>query len=180
MSKFEFHFRFIANGFFVLLPLALVLVAGCATSSQRSQYSGRSRDPAVAGNLGTVRSETLISWPSRQNHKISRGYQLGPRPHHGLDITGNKGDPVLAAHNGRVIYTGRGYSGYGNLIILDDGNGWSSFYAHLSRFDVKEGQYVERGQVIGGMGRTGRASGTHLHFELRQNKVPVDPAKYLP
>ena len=123
---------------------------------------------------------SLLSWPVEKNARITRGYRLGARPHHGVDIAAYKGAPVLSAHMGRVIFTGRGYRGYGNLVIIDNGQGWSSFYAHLDRILVTEGQYVKRGERIATMGRTGRATGVHLHFELRKNKVPVDPMAFLP
>lgn len=92
---------------------------------------------------------------------------------------GSKGSAILAAHEGRVIYTGSGFTGYGNMVMIEWDSNWATLYAHLNHIDVKEGQWVRQGQVIGGMGRTGRATGVHLHFELIRNKQPVDPLNYL-
>ncbi len=162
----------------------VVLLSGCATprtSSFQSPFERRLRQPANLGVRPRMTGSTLISWPTTKGTRVTRGYNLrSRRPHHGLDIRGSFGTPIRAAHRGRVIYTGQGYRGYGKLIIIDDGSGWSSFYAHLSKFHVNEGDFVQRGDVVASMGSTGRATGVHLHFELRKNKVPVDPLGYLP
>ncbi len=95
-------------------------------------------------------------------------------------MRGPKNTPIVAAHPGRVIYVGRGFRGYGKMVMIEYNNRWASLYAHLNSFEVKQGQYVRMGDVIGRMGRTGRATGVHLHFELLKNKLPVNPMSYLP
>ncbi len=83
----------------------------------------------------------------------------------------------MAAANGVVSYAGyRG--GYGNLIIIEHGYGFTTYYAHLSRINVREGQSVTKGQMIGRMGSTGRATGPHLHYEVRVGGNPVNPSRY--
>lgn len=97
----------------------------------------------------------------------------------GLDITGKAGDPVLAAADGRVVYAGAGLRGYGNLVILKHNNTYLTAYAHNQTLLVKEDQNVRRGQKIAEMGSTD-ADRVKLHFEIRRQGKPVDPARYLP
>jgi murein DD-endopeptidase MepM/ murein hydrolase activator NlpD len=106
----------------------------------------------------------------------------GARHHPGIDIDGITGDPVAAAAGGTVLQAGitHGYEGYGNLVLIDHGDGISTLYGHLSRVDVTIGQTIEQGQVIGAIGATGLAFGDHLHFEVRVANHPVDPIPWLP
>ena len=97
----------------------------------------------------------------------------------GLDIAGKPGDPVLATADGRVVYAGAGLRGYGNLIILKHNNTFLSAYAHNQVLLVKEDQTVRKGQKIAEMGSSD-ADRVKLHFEIRRQGKPVDPAKYLP
>ena len=97
----------------------------------------------------------------------------------GLDIGGKAGDPVLAAADGRVVYAGAGLRGYGNLIILKHNNSYLSAYAHNQVLLVKDDQLVRRGQKIAEMGSS-EADRVQLHFEIRRQGKPIDPAKLLP
>lgn len=97
----------------------------------------------------------------------------------GFDISGKAGDPVLAAADGRVVYAGAGLRGYGNLIILKHNNTYLTAYAHNQALLVKEDQSVRKGQKIAEMGNTD-ADRVKLHFEIRRQGKPVDPARYLP
>ncbi len=97
----------------------------------------------------------------------------------GYDISGKAGDPVLAAADGRVVYAGAGLRGYGNLIILKHNNIFLTAYAHNQTLLVKEDQSVRKGQKIAEMGSTD-ADRVKLHFEVRRQGKPVDPARYLP
>lgn len=97
----------------------------------------------------------------------------------GLDIAGAAGDPVLAAAEGKVVYAGAGLRGYGNLIILKHNNTYLTAYAHNKTLLVKEDQPVKKGQKIAEMGDSD-ADRVKLHFEVRRQGKPVDPAKYLP
>lgn len=121
-----------------------------------------------------------LAWPV-EKVDISQPYRP-PRNkrHQGIDLRGPRGTPIYAAHSGRVIYAGQGFRGYGKLVMIEHGPVWASLYAHLNSIDVSEGDYVRIGEPIGRMGRTGRATGVHLHFELMKNKLPVDPLLYLP
>ncbi len=102
----------------------------------------------------------------------------GPAMHTGLDMRGDPGDPVRATANGKVAFAGTN-GGYGKMVELDHGSGLTTRYAHLSAIDVKVGQTVRIGQLIGRIGSTGRSTGPHLHYETRVNGDPVDPQKYL-
>ncbi len=98
--------------------------------------------------------------------------------HTGIDLRGEIGEPVHATAAGRVTIAGRN-GGYGNLVELDHGNGLSTRYGHLSEIDVKVGDHVRIGQVIGKIGSTGRSTGPHLHYETRINGEAVNPQKFL-
>jgi murein DD-endopeptidase MepM/ murein hydrolase activator NlpD len=98
--------------------------------------------------------------------------------HEGLDFVADTGSRVAASAGG-VVSTAEYHQQYGNLIEIDHGNEFSSRYAHLSKIDVKPGQIVKRGQVIGSSGNTGRSTGPHLHFEVRFKGVAQNPARFL-
>jgi murein DD-endopeptidase MepM/ murein hydrolase activator NlpD len=99
--------------------------------------------------------------------------------HSGIDLAGVEGTPIVAADSGVVIFAGWNNWGYGNLVVLDHGNSWVTFYGHLSSVGVGCGQFVSRGQYIGAMGNTGNSSGAHLHFEMQWNRVPDNPLNSL-
>jgi murein DD-endopeptidase MepM/ murein hydrolase activator NlpD len=98
--------------------------------------------------------------------------------HSGLDIEGNIGDEVRATADGKVISAEKN-GGYGNFILIDHGNGYTSGYGHLLKFGVKEGDHVARGQVIGFIGNTGRSTGSHLHYEISVDGKTIDPYNFL-
>jgi murein DD-endopeptidase MepM/ murein hydrolase activator NlpD len=98
--------------------------------------------------------------------------------HEGIDIAAPAGRPVRAAKAG-LVTTAAAMGAYGNLVILDHGNGETSRYGHLSAFDVKKGDVVVIGQIVGRIGTTGRSTGNHLHFEIRFGGVAVDPLTHL-
>jgi murein DD-endopeptidase MepM/ murein hydrolase activator NlpD len=99
--------------------------------------------------------------------------------HQGIDIISPLGTPIKASNSGTVIYCGNTIKGYGNLIILRHSEEFVTVYAHNHMNLVGEGDRVERGQIIGKVGQTGRASGPHLHFEIRRNNITVNPLLYL-
>ena len=101
-----------------------------------------------------------------------------PAIHTGIDLRGDVGEPVHATATGRVSIAGR-EGGYGNMVEISHGNGLATRYGHLSAIDVKVGQTVRIGEVIGKIGSTGRSTGPHLHYETRINGEAVDPQKFL-
>lgn len=98
--------------------------------------------------------------------------------HAGIDISSTYGQQVLAPADGDVTFADF-FNGYGRMIAIDHGHGVTTRYGHLSGFTVVEGQHVQRGQVIGYVGMSGRSTGPHLHYEVRINDTPVNPSKYL-
>lgn len=145
-------------------------------------------DPSVAGVLGGgVCGSTeggavgigYFIWPTN-NHFLS-GFDYSPATNHmGIDLDGETGDPVYASDNGVVVYAGWNEFGYGNMVVIDHGDGWQSLYAHLDQIGVECGANTYQGQVIGLLGNTGRSSGSHLHFELMTGDTKVNPLSYLP
>lgn len=126
---------------------------------------------------GTVGSGVFI-WPAN-NHFLS-GFDYNPNANHpGIDIDGEEGDPVYAADGGVIVYAGWNNWGYGNMIVINHGNGWQTLYAHLSAYYVGCGQSVVQGGVIGAIGSTGNSTGSHLHFEMMLNGTKVNPHNYL-
>ena len=119
------------------------------------------------------------SWPVAGSKILSYfGERRSGHRHSGLDIRGRRGQEVLAARSGRVLYSSS-MRDYGRTIILDHGDGLRSLYAHNSKLLVVRGQQVQRGQAIARIGRTGNATTEHCHFEIRRGEVPVDPLPYL-
>lgn len=121
-----------------------------------------------------------FAWPTLSHH-INSPY--GPRWggfHPGIDIQCNTGQPAAAAKDGRVIVAEYSSGGYGNMIIIDHGGGFTSLYAHLSRIYVGDGETVDQHRVVGACGSTGYSTGPHLHFEIRVNGRHVNPRPYLP
>ncbi len=98
--------------------------------------------------------------------------------HTGVDISATTGTPVHATADGVVVFA-QVFSGYGRLVRINHGNGMETYYAHLSRFYVQEGQDVRRGEVIGAVGSSGRVTAPHLHYEVRLGGAPVNPYRYL-
>jgi lipoprotein NlpD len=163
-------------------PAPEVAVARPATSatatapmSAASAPSLPATTPAVAPAAPSAAEDAIsFQWPARGN--LISGFDESKNK--GLDIGGKVGDPVLAAADGRVVYAGAGLRGYGNLIILKHNNTYLTAYAHNQTLLVKEDQVIKRGQKIAEMGNSD-ADQVKLHFEIRRQGKPVDPAKYL-
>jgi murein DD-endopeptidase MepM/ murein hydrolase activator NlpD len=136
-------------------------------------------DPASAVNVGPgactqaydgVSGTLNFAWPT-QSHTLS-GFDYDPSANHfGIDIAGSMGEEIHAADNGVVVYAGWNDWGYGNMVVIDHGSGWQTYYAHLSTVTVGCGDEVYLGDVIGTMGDTGNADGVHLHFEIRNDEI---------
>ncbi len=168
-----------------------------------SRSSGSGVLDRAAGNLALLasvvpeRTEVLDSvdayvdkvdaipsiWPARGRLSSGFGtrripYASGYQFHTGVDIIGARGSSIMATAPGRVTFAA--YRGsFGNLVIINHGHGYETHYAHLSGFNVRAGDQVERGDTVGYMGATGRTTGTHLHYEVHRNGSPVNPANYM-
>lgn len=145
-------------------------------------------DPAVAkiygpGACGAVVDGTIGSglflWPSTD--RFISGYDYSPETgHYAIDIGGALNNGVFASDGGVIVYAGWNDFGYGNVVVIDHGNGWQSLYAHLNSISVACGQSVSQGAVIGLLGSTGKSTGPHLHFEMRSDTYGrVNPKDFL-
>jgi murein DD-endopeptidase MepM/ murein hydrolase activator NlpD len=101
-----------------------------------------------------------------------------PKMHEGLDIAARTGTPVLATADG-IVSRAETAPGYGKLVVIDHGYGFKTFFGHNSKIHVKVGQRVKRGDKIAAVGSTGSSTGSHVHYEVRRNNVPLNPKKYL-
>jgi len=133
--------------------------------------------PQVPGHPSARESGLEFAWPVRG--KLSSRYgRRGGRHHEGIDISARPGTPVRAAEAGRVIHAGW-LGAYGRVVIVKHAGRYSTVYAHNRANLVREGQFVERGEVIAEVGTSGNASGPHVHFEVRRDRTPEDPLAYL-
>ncbi len=123
---------------------------------------------------GAVAATGRFIWPAAG--LVTQGYRFY---HKAFDIANRAGGPILASDAGTVIAAGWDSSGYGNRIIIDHGNGYHTLYGHMIVLQVQVGQHVNRGNVIGQMGSTGRSTGTHLHFEIRNGASLLNPGEFL-
>jgi lipoprotein NlpD len=134
--------------------------------------------PVAAASPAPARDgDDNLNWAWPANGTVVTAFDEGRNK--GLAIAGRPGDPVLASADGRVVYAGSGLRGYGNLVILKHNNTYLTAYAHNQTLLVKEDQAVRRGQKIAEMGSTD-ADRVQLHFEIRRQGKPVDPARLLP
>ena len=167
----------------------LLFLTACSTTPQKSEpaasvqsyFKGPAANRVTASDAGSIAvSHPNFDWPVDEA-RMSRGFLPNKRhPHLGIDLAAPKGTPILCSRGGTVLYTGKEFRGFGKMILVESGDGWAALYAHLDKILVSEGQKVKQGEVIGAMGRTGHATGVHLHFEIRKDRGPVDPLPLLP
>ncbi|WAC42715.1 M23 family metallopeptidase [Pedobacter sp. SL55] len=125
-----------------------------------------------------------MGYPHKGRISSNFGHRANPftgesiERHKGLDIKGNHGEVVKTTANGKVKFANR-KGGYGNVVIIEHGNGFETYYGHLSKISVKQGQKVAAGDIIGRIGSTGRSTGPHLHYEVHRNGKIVNPKSYL-
>jgi lipoprotein NlpD len=135
---------------------------------ERGKEEGKKVAPKKLNFLWPVEGKVIETFNDSENHR-----------HQGIDIPCPLGTPIKASNSGTVIYSDNRIKGYGNLIILRHSDEFVTVYAHNQVNMVEEGSLVERGQIIAKVGQTGRATGPHLHFEIRRNSKAVDPVPYL-
>jgi murein DD-endopeptidase MepM/ murein hydrolase activator NlpD len=157
---------------------------GNAEESKLSDNEKYSLYDEYLGRLLNSVAFTPMGYPRLSSITSAFGYRSDPfdsenaEYHPGIDFKGAKGDPVHVTADGDVVFTGR-KGGYGNCIIVQHRNDFQTLYGHLSHINVKEGELVKTGDIIGKVGSTGRSTGTHLHYEVRKNGKPVNPIKFL-
>lgn len=138
-----------------------------ATVTERKYWTGKFLRPSAA------RTSSAFGLRRRVNGELLKDYF-----HSGLDFAGASGSPVIAAQAGRVLLARHGWKLHGNTVCIDHGQGVVSFYIHLSKILVEEGQVVEAGKKIAAIGSTGRASGPHLHFSIYVSNEATNPAQW--
>jgi murein DD-endopeptidase MepM/ murein hydrolase activator NlpD len=143
-----------------------------SSTSSTGSKKGAQREASRAGQLS-------FGWPVRGAKLTSNFGRRSGRPHEGVDLAARRGTRISAAESGRVIHSGR-LGDYGKVVILKHAGNYRSVYAHANKVFVRKGQFVEKGQRIAEVGQTGRATGPHLHFEIRKRQSPRDPMLYLP
>ena len=151
--------------------------ATTTTAASPARAASAASAPAVASSAQPASAEDDVAWIWPAQGKLIAGFDEVKNK--GYDIDGKAGDPIIAAGDGRVVYAGAGLRGYGNLIILKHNNTYLTAYAHNQTLLVREDQNVKKGQKIAEMGDSD-ADRVKLHFEIRRQGKPVDPAKYLP
>ncbi len=171
----------IASGESVLIPggkrefvqwLIPVIPRGAAGVSKSLLGPG-----ACEGNYSGAYGSGSFIWPSSQHVLSGNDYWSG---HLGIDIAGSLGDGIYAADSGVVVFAGWAYGGYGNMVMIDHGNGYQTLYGHMSSVGTRCGASVSRGGYIGAIGSTGNSTGPHLHFEVRYNGGWTNPWYVLP
>ena len=161
----------------VTRPVTSGMAATTTAAAPGRPASAPSAPVAGASSPQPAATEDDIAWIWPAQGKLIAGFDEVKNK--GFDIDGKAGDPIIAAGDGRVVYAGAGLRGYGNLIILKHNNTFLTAYAHNQTLLVKEDQSVKKGQKIAEMGNSD-ADRVKLHFEIRRQGKPVDPARYLP
>jgi len=139
-------------------------------------------DAPLPPTATTIAAATPLRWPLATG-RIFIASPFGTRegrPHEGIDLPAPIGTPVFAAADGRVVYAGNGIRGYGNLVVVRHAGDLLTVYAHNSVLLVAQGQPVRAGDRIALVGQSGRATGPHLHFEVRAGQIPRNPMGFLP
>lgn len=146
----------------------------------RDLQASAARQAAISATFARIPAFLPVNRydPSSDFGYRSDPFHGGGAFHAGIDMTGKTGDAIHAAADGVVVRAGW-WAGYGKVVVVDHGNGLETRYGHMSRFHVKEGDVIRQGQVVGGMGSTGRSTGTHLHFEIRLDGRALDPQPFL-
>lgn len=166
----DFPFNDVGDDFSLRTGQTLIIPDGAPPEKPKqapTQYLASAQQNISIANLGSAQ----FVWPAS-----GLMAQYFSWYHPGLDISNISGGPILASDSGTVTVAGwPDNQGYGNRIIVDHGNGFTTLYAHLSVISVAPGQKVSKGQVMGMMGSTGRSTGTHLHVEVRQNGTALNP-----
>ena len=142
-------------------------------ASSHSHSAKKKKAPTVKPRRG------ILIWPTKGTLTSSFGKRNG-RKHEGIDIAAPKGTPIYSAADGEVVFSGWGPTGYGKMVIIKHQHHLTTVYAHNSKILIKKGVRVKQGQKISLMGSTGRSTGPHLHFEVRNDTEPKNPIKYLP
>jgi|SRR5699024_8477573 len=170
---------------FLILTVSLLVTYSPMASAHEPPAKVATPFPTLAQHLHQAASlqQMFLKTPLLERSRINSGfgYRIHPvsgkrKGHQGLDYPAPKGTPIRATAQGKITFIGV-QKGYGKVIYIDHNNGYSTVYAHQSRFQrgLKKGAAIKQGHIIGFVGSTGTSTGNHLHYELRVNNQPVDP-----
>lgn len=151
-----------------------------AASGKPAAGTAAPRKPVTTAIANPAYFTGRFEWPLHGPILVRFGPIAPGKVSDGINIAAAAGTPIRATANGVVAYAGDQIGVYGGLILINHGSGWVSAYGHAGRIDVKRGQTVRMGDVIGRAGATGQVQTSQLHFQLRKNRIPVDPMKQLP
>lgn len=180
----------------IIMPIAALCLGGCAYEMETPKFI---RELSVARQekfqkleeaneriLLALRQHRILKahelayiWPVSNGRLTSPFGRRWGKNHDGIDIAAPRGTSIHAARAGRVIYAGNAISGYGNMIVVNHGGSFRTVYAHNKKNLVRRGDNVRQGQVIGLVGSTGKSSGPHVHFEVRQGSKPYNPMHFI-
>lgn len=163
---------------FILTHAGINVVSDALVGIDPNTQAIEIKDPKTGEVIKEIHPE--IAWPAQGTITLRFGESSFVQVFHtGLDIANYTGYPIIPFMDGTVIYEGETFFGYGKHIIIDHGDNITSIYAHLDKIYVYQGQEVKIGDQIGNMGKTGWATGPHLHFEVRMYGIPVNPEVFL-
>jgi murein DD-endopeptidase MepM/ murein hydrolase activator NlpD len=155
--------------------IGLSLSIPIRTGNRNRSATGIGSSPSMISTTGEVRFRSPVDGPAHITSSFGRRWG---RMHEGIDIDAQKGDRIRAAADGIVIEAKNSLS-YGRMVVIRHGTSYNTYYTHLSRIDVRTGDRIRVGDVVGLAGDSGVATGVHLHFELRRDGIPVDPERYI-
>ena len=153
-----------------------------ADSYTEDSYSDDGGSEDSSDNTYTTGSSGSFIWPLPHTHNLTSLFEWRwGRMHNGIDIAGGDdyGQPIIASDSGTVTWSGNDGGGYGNYVVIDHGNGYTTIYGHASELACSTGDFVNQGDVIAYVGSTGNSTGPHLHFEIRENDTPLDPLGFV-
>lgn len=167
--------------------LVIVLLSGCGSTktikSARHGLFDRLREldgpPTSVSASSELKNIGLgFQWPLKYIKVTSPFGNRNGDFHEGVDLQAQVGTPVYASQSGKVLYSGNKINGYGKLVVLKHASGFSTVYAHNSKLLVRKGDFVTKGRMIASSGKTGRAHGPHLHFEIRKGIEALNPLEF--
>lgn len=160
-------------------PLAVTAPSTSTTSSSSGNKAVVPKTSLTTRSVSYAEEGINFAWPV--DGDIIQAFGTSSRGVHndGVNIAASEGTDVRASQSGEVAFVGSGLKAFGNLVLIKHRDGWITAYAHLNNVRVNEGDYLERGTVIGGVGQTGRVDSPQLHFEIRKSREPVNPEDFL-
>ncbi|OWJ62061.1 hypothetical protein BWR60_30400 [Inquilinus limosus] len=162
----------------MLMPWFGLPASGALKPAITEPVTGQAKRPPAA-TQAPARAGGRFAWPVTGSVIAGFNAPLAGKPNQGINIAAAAGTPIKAAGPGVVAYAGNELRGYGNLVLIQHGDGLVTAYAHAASLSVKKGDQVGAGQTIGTVGQTGAVDQPQLHFEVRKNSQPVDPKQYL-